>query len=166
MICKIYLPFRYCDIVRPPRASWLYWPRSAVCLLRWVGRATETFTAFSSASIQSRISEALSVTVFSGWCHIQQLASPSPVRGDWLVCFGLGEAYLSRMWEQGGQVLLMKYLAEQESFDGYECSVRPPASIYTLYPNQFGQNWTWVLQPHFVLSCALFISLLAPWSLL
>lgn len=81
--------------------------------------------------------------VFSSWRHIQRLAFPSPVRGGWLVCLGPGEASLSHLWEQDGQGLLIKYLAPWESVAGFECSLRPPASIYTLYPNQFGQNQTW-----------------------
>lgn len=106
------------------------------------GHGSVLLTLCPSASIQSRFSEALSVMVLRGWCHIQQLVFPSPVRGDWLVCFGPGEASLSHLWARGGQDLLVKYLAVQESLDGFGC-VQPPASIYTLYPDQYGENWTW-----------------------
>ena len=103
-------------------------------MLWWVSKATETFTAVSVPQLQSKV---VSLKRFL----LQRLevdaasAFPSPARGDRLVCFGPGEAYLNHLWEQGGQGLLIKYLAVWETFDGFECSVRPPAIIYTLYPN-------------------------------
>lgn len=106
-----------------------------------------------SFSPQSFLWSTLCASV-SGCCHFQQLLlSLQLTVSDCLPWPWQSVSEAPVEW--GSQGLLSKHSAMLASPGGSECCVGLPASIYTLSPNQSGQNHE-LLQPYFILSCALF----------